>query len=338
MEELSYKKVGVDITRASRALRKIVPLTNKTFSQHVISGPGPFAGLFSLDTKTYSQPVLVSSVDSVGTKIKVAQMIGKHFSIGKDIVFHCANDIACCGAQPLFFLDYIGIHKVQANIVEEIVKGLTEACCEIKCSLIGGEIAEMPDVYAEGDYDLVGCMVGIVERRKIITGKRIKPGDLIIGVPSSGLHTNGYSLAREVLFKRARYTPEKYIEELGCPLGEELLRVHRPYSVLLKEILSRFSLKGIAHITGGGIRDNLKRILPKETQCIIKKRSWQVPPIFTLIKKLGKIEEREMYRVFNMGIGLILVTAPTIGERVSKEVKGGIIGEVIKGEGEVKLV
>jgi len=321
----TYHAAGVDINTANEIVRFIGKKARATFRPEVISDLGFFGGLFQLGS--YEEPVLVSSTDGVGTKIKVACALGRHETIGIDLVHHCVNDILTCGAEPLFFHDYIAMSKLQPEIVESIVDGMASALSEVGCALIGGETAEMPGIYSEGEYDLVGFIVGVVERKGIIDGKAIKKGDAIIGLPSNGLHTNGYSLVRKIFSTEPLKLNVSYTE-LGRTLGEELLEPHRCYYPMLKPSIS--IIKGIAHITGGGIIGNLPRILPNGLAARLKARSWPVPPIFSLIQREGNVEDEEMYRVFNMGIGVVLVCNPGDATKLTKTMpEARLIGEVI---------
>jgi phosphoribosylformylglycinamidine cyclo-ligase len=330
----TYAAAGVDISAADRAKELIKKKVRATFSSNVLTEIGLFAGLFQLSG--YKAPVLVSSVDGVGTKLKLAIALDKHDTVGIDLVNHCINDIFTCGAEPLFFLDYIAMGKLVPEQVESIVSGLAKACSEAGCSLIGGETAEMPGLYVPGDYDLAGFIVGVVERNKVITGRTIEAGDVILGLPSSGLHTNGYSLARKI-FSTKRDKLETYYTELGCTLGESLLEPHICYYPILKSSLPL--IKGIAHITGGGIPGNLPRILPKGLGARIDKKSWRVPPIFTLIQKKGNVDEKEMFRVFNMGMGMLVVCSPTNVDKIKAAVPSiRRIGEVIRVRGEERII
>ena len=300
----------------------------------MLAGPGFFGGLFEL--KGYKQPVLVSSVDGVGTKLKVAAALAKHDTIGIDLVNHCVNDILTCGAEPLFFLDYIAMGKLKPEQIAAIAQGLSQACHEVGCALIGGETAEMPGLYANKDYDLVGFIVGAVEKAKMITGKTIAAGDLIIGLPSSGLHTNGYSLVRKI-FGTTPSALGAYYPELGQTLGEELLKPHRCYYNELKPLLPL--IKGMAHITGGGLTGNVPRILPQGVAAKIGGKSWTVLPIFQLIKERGNVAQNEMYCVFNMGIGMVLICSPDNADRLSQALpEAKVIGEVVKQTGKAKVI
>lgn len=310
----TYASAGVDITSGDRAKQRIKMLARKTFNKHVLSEIGGFGGLFALDLEKYPQPVLVSSADGVGTKLKVAFELGIHHTVGADLVNHCVNDIAVQGATPLFFLDYLATGKLReqdSNTVETVVRGLSEACRANGCALIGGETAQMPGFYADGEYELAGTIIGCVNRPDVITGEHIQIGDVLIGLPSNGLHTNGYSLARKLLFEVARYGPDQYVNELKDKTGAALMRTHRSYLGVIKKLLAGGPeaglVRGMAHITGGGITENLPRILPRGTGAVVDLASWTVPPIFEHLQHLGNVEQEEMLRTFNMGIGLIVV-------------------------------
>ncbi len=302
-----YEDAGVSIKAGDETVDKIKNYAKSTFNKSVLTDIGLFAAFFQPDFSGYKEPVLVSSVDGVGTKLKVAIELNKHDTIGQDLVNHCVNDIAVCGAEPLFFMDYMAFGKLDPVIASEIVKGFSIACKENGCALIGGETAEMPGVYQVGDYDLSGTIVGIVEKSKIIKGENISSGDVLIGIPSSGLHTNGYSLARKVLLEKYKLTDT--VHSLNNPIGEELLSIHRSYLNLIKAIKNKIEVKGISHITGGGIVGNTKRILSKELKLKIYWNKWEVPAIFKLIQEAGEISDEEMREVFNMGIGLIFVVS-----------------------------
>ncbi len=330
----TYAAAGVSLEAANRALELIKQHARLTLRPEVLGGIGFFGGLFEL--RGYKEPVLVASADGVGTKLKLAAALGKHDTIGFDLVNHCVNDILTCGAEPLFFLDYIAMGKLYPEQVGEIVRGIAEACREAGCTLLGGETAEMPGFYAEGDYELVGFIVGVVEKGKIIDGGLIEPGDVIIGLPSSGLHTNGYSLVRKI-FKLDEVTPLKtFYPELGCTLAEELLKPHRCYYQVLKPWLAK--IKGLAHITGGGLIDNIPRLFQKDLTAHLRLGSWDIPPIFNLIQKQGNIEQQEMYRVFNMGVGMALFCSPKEApELLASLPEARLIGEVEEGERGVKI-
>lgn len=331
----TYAAAGVDINAADRAKELIKKKVRSTFRAEVLTDIGLFAGLFQLSSG-YKEPVLVSSVDGVGTKLKLAIALDKHDTVGVDLVNHCINDIFTCGAEPLFFLDYIAMGKLVPEQVESIVGGLAQACSDAGCALIGGETAEMPGVYALGDYDLAGFIVGVVERRKVINGKAIKAGDVILGMPSTGLHTNGYSLVRRI-FGTAPAKLETYYPELRKTLGEALLEPHRCYYPMLKSSLPL--IKGIAHITGGGIPGNLPRIFPRGLAARIDRKSWKAPPIFTLIQKRGNVDDKEMYRVFNMGVGMLVVCAPEdVNKIIAAVPKAWVIGEMGRMRGEERVI
>jgi phosphoribosylformylglycinamidine cyclo-ligase len=306
----TYYDAGVDITSGDRAKQRIKMLARKTFNKHVLSEIGGFGGLFALDLERFPQPVLVSSTDGVGTKLKVAFELGIHHTIGADLVNHCVNDIAVQGATPLFFLDYLATGRMREKdsaTVETVVRGLSEACRANGCALIGGETAQMPGFYADGEYDLAGTIVGCVNRPDVITGETIESGDVLIGLPSNGLHTNGYSLARKLLFEVAGYGADHYVNELKDKTGASLMRTHRSYLAILKKLIGAGIVRGMAHITGGGITENLPRILPRGTAAIVDLASWTVPPLFEHLQHLGNVEQDEMMRTFNMGIGMIVV-------------------------------
>ena len=331
----AYALAGVNISLADKAKKIIAQQARTTFRPEVIGGEF-FGSMFQL--KGYDEPVLVSSTDSVGTKVKIASLLGKNDTVGMDIVNHCMNDILCCGAEPLFFLDYIAMDELRPEQTEAIISGLVQACREIGCSLIGGETAEMPGIYCEGNYDLVGFIVGVVEKRNILNGSSIVPDDVILGLPSSGLHTNGYSLVRKVFGIDANPSClTKFYTELGKSLGEELLQVHRCYYPQLTPALPL--IKGLAHITGGGFVGNIPRILPQGLATHLKKHSWDILPIFKLIQKKGDIDETEMYQVFNMGIGMIIVCSPQqVAKIVSLLPQAKVIGEIIKRENEERVI
>ncbi|MBI2850013.1 MAG: phosphoribosylformylglycinamidine cyclo-ligase [Chloroflexi bacterium] len=334
MTRQTYAKAGVDIALKAKVISRIGQQARSTLRPEVLSGIGPFGGMYEF--KGYKEPVLVSSVDGVGTKTRIANAVGKHNTIGMDIVNHCVNDILTCGSKPLFFLDYIGTGKVVPQKIEAIASGLAQACREADCVLIGGETAEMPGIYSGGDYDLVGFIIGVVEKRKIIDTSQIAVGDAVLGLPSSGLHTNGYSLVRKIFGETKRVLNVHYAE-LGKSLGEALLEPHRSYYYEIKK--TRPLLKGIAHITGGGIIGNLSRILPKELSARLDSRKWTTPPLFQLIQEKGNIETREMYRVFNMGIGMVLVCSPDKVGRLTKALpEARVIGEIIPRKSTARVI
>jgi len=313
---MDYKKAGVNIEAGNEASKRITRLAQKTFNQHVLTGIGGFSGLFAFDHASYKEPVLVSSTDGVGTKVMIAQMMDKHDTVGIDLVAMAVNDLICMGADPLFFLDYIACGVLDPAKIEQIIKGISEGCVQSGCALIGGETAEMPGIYRGNDYDLAGFVVGVVDKNRMITGHTIEAGDVLIGIASSGLHSNGYSLVRKVLFETAGWNPST--TRIGIPhsLGEELLVPTRIYVSLVKQLKENFCIKGIAHITGGAFYDKIIRIVPNPLGISIRKGSWPVPRIFKLIEEQGKIPWEEMYRTFNMGIGLVLV----VGESLHQEV------------------
>jgi phosphoribosylformylglycinamidine cyclo-ligase len=339
---MRYSDSGVDIDAASKAKARIKQLARGTFSPRVLREVGAFGGFFSLQGIA-ANAVLVSSVDGVGTKLKVAFALNRHHTVGADLVNHCVNDIAVHGAAPLFFLDYIATGKLHPNVVTDIVKGLAGACRKVGCSLVGGETAEMPGFYPANEYDLAGCIVGWVKRDKILDGRGIRPGDVILGLPSLGLHTNGYSLARKVLLEKEKLSLTKRIPELGRSLGDELLAPHRCYWPVVEPLLKRGLLKGIAHITGGGITDNTPRILPKGARAEVKLGSWPVLPIYDLIAKHGNVPHDDMMRTFNMGLGMLLVVAERNLEKVMADLKRRRekfydVGRIISGKPSVKYV
>src|SRR5437867_2302191 len=313
---MDYKASGVDIDAGNETVRRIRSLARGTFTPGVLSDIGSFGGLFRLDRDRFQEPVLVSSADGVGTKLKVAFMTGRHDTVGADLVSHCVNDILVQGAEPLFFLDYLATGRLRPAVAEQVIAGVGRACRENGCALIGGETAEMPGFYADGEYDIAGFIVGVVERSRVIDGRTVVPGDVLIGLPSAGLHTNGYSLARRVLFELAGWTADTFVAELGTTVGDALLAPHRSYLALVRPLLARQSVKGLAHITGGGISENLPRVLPEGCSAEIDVRAWSVPAVFRLLEERGQIARDEMFRAFNMGIGLILVCPSREAERV----------------------
>ena len=334
---VSYADAGVDITSGERTKQRIKMLARKTFNKHVLSEIGGFGGLFALDLEKFPNPVLVSSADGVGTKLKVAFELNIHHTVGQDLVNHCVNDIAVQGATPLFFLDYLATGKLDDSIVETVVQGLSEACRANGCALIGGETAQMPGFYADGEYDLAGTIIGVVNRNNIITGEKIEIGDVLIGLPSNGLHTNGYSLARKLLFEVARYGADQYVNDLKDKTGAALMRTHRSYLSIIKKLCAADLVNGMAHITGGGITDNLPRILAKGLGAVVDRASWQPPPLFEHLQQLGSVDPEEMFRTFNMGIGLICVV-PAEKVKKAKAVlnraneRHHIIGRIVRGE------
>jgi phosphoribosylformylglycinamidine cyclo-ligase len=318
---MRYADAGVNITVADQAKRRIAAMAGKTFRRGVLTPIGGFGALFQLDRKRWRNPILVSSADGVGTKLKIAFATGIHSGVGADILNHCVNDILTQGAEPLFFLDYLAMGKLDTAIIERVIDGMSRAAKRAGCSLIGGETAEMPDFYAAGEYDLAGFIVGAVEEKMQLDPRRVRPGDALIALPSSGLHTNGYSLARKLIFGEAKLKPETYVPEVSNKIGAELLKPHRPYWPLLKNVLAKGWVTSMAHITGGGITGNLPRALPANVQAVIDLGSWPVLPIFRYLAQLGKIDRDELLQTFNMGIGMILVVPAKNVSRVEAELR-----------------
>jgi phosphoribosylformylglycinamidine cyclo-ligase len=318
---MRYADAGVDISRADRAKERIRRLASRTFTKNVIGGIGSFGALFSLDTKRWREPVLVSSSDGVGTKVKVAMATGVHSTVGADLVNHCVNDILTLGAEPLFFLDYLAMGQINPDIVEQLMEGMSRACRNAGCSLVGGETAEMPDLYAPGDYDLAGFIVGVVERAKIPKTQAVRAGDVLLALPSLGLHTNGYSLARKLVFEVASLSPDAYVAEISNKIGAELLMPHRCYWPGLKKVVAQGWPTAMAHITGGGIPGNLSRVLPRGTQAVVELGSWPVLPIFSFLAGLGHIDREELLSTFNLGVGMILMVPPGHLRAVEEELK-----------------
>jgi phosphoribosylformylglycinamidine cyclo-ligase len=359
MKQKAYARAGVDIDLGNKVKATLPQLLAATHRPEVLGKVGGFGGLFALDLRKYRQPVLVSSVDGVGTKLKLAFAMNRHDTIGQDLVNHCVNDIAVLGAEPLFFLDYLGTGKLEAPVFTDIIKGFAQACAENHCALIGGETAQMPGFYAPGEYDVSGTIVGVVEKARMLDGKATRPGDAVIGLASSGLHTNGYSLARKIFFERMKLKPSSYVPELRNKLGDELLKVHVSYGLLIQALLKRFNgaaatgaarkgaaktrvIKGIAHITGGGFVDNIPRVLPANCDVVIRKDTWEVPPLFELIRRRGGVAEPELYQVFNMGIGMTLIVSGDKADEVLKFVKAKgqqawVVGEVVRGQGKARV-
>ena len=330
---MRYRDAGVDIDAGEEAVVRIKKNVRSTFGPGVLTDIGMFGGFYRLGRTGCRNPVLVSSIDGVGTKLKVAFMMNRYDTVGEDLVNHCVNDILAGGARPLFFLDYVACGKLDPTAVEQLVAGMVRGCRRAGCALIGGETAEMPGFYQPGDYDLAGCIVGMVDQKNIIIGKSIRKGDVCIGLPSTGLHTNGYSLARKVLFETAGLSVDDEMPELGSTVGEALLKVHRNYFPLVHPLLDRFEIRGMSHITGGGIVGNIRRVLPKGCSLAVDWGAWEVPPIFRLIQRLGGVPEEDMRRTFNMGIGYILIVGPKTADRLvsalkRKREKPVIVGEV----------
>jgi phosphoribosylformylglycinamidine cyclo-ligase len=335
---MDYKSAGVDIDAGSNTVRRIRALARSTFTSGVLSEIGSFGGLFQLETGRFREPILVSSADGVGTKLKVAFLTGRHDTVGVDLVNHCVNDILMQGAEPLFFLDYLATGRLLPDVAETVVGGIASACRDNGCALLGGETAEMPGFYGEGEYDLAGFIVGVVDRKKLINGRAIAVGDVLVGVPSSGLHTNGFSLARRIVFDRLGLRVDTHVPELGRTLGEALMEPHRSYLPLIRPLLDSGRIKGLAHITGGGITDNLPRVLPHGTAAVVDLAAWEIPPVFRWLQRNGQVATDDMLRTFNMGLGLIIVTARDKAEPLMEELaaRGGrdarVIGEVVAGE------
>ncbi len=365
MKQKAYAAAGVDIDLGNRLKANLPQLLASTHRREVLGKVGGFGGLFALDVKKYREPILVSSVDGVGTKLKLAFMLDKHDTIGADLVNHCVNDIAVLGAEPLFFLDYLGTGKLEPHVFTDIIKGFARACAENNCALIGGETAQMPGFYQKGEYDVSGTIVGVVEKSKMLNGqKTIKRGDVVIGIESSGLHTNGYSLGRKIFFEQLKLKPSSRIPGSKLTLGEELLKIHVSYGPLVQKLLAHFNkskienrkskiVKAFAHITGGGFVDNIPRVLPKSLDVVIKKGSWEMLPVFKIIAEKSGVPDDELYQVFNMGIGMVAIVsaekandvlkfirASTLRSAATKDGqkhKAWIIGEVVKGKGEARV-
>ncbi len=346
MAKATYKEAGVDLDVYRQAMARLPRLLARTYTPRVIPLAGGFAGLFQLDftnqifARRYKDPVLVSCTDGVGTKLKVAIAVGRHDTVGIDLVAMSVNDALCCGAEPLFFLDYVAMPKDDPALLEQVVQGITAGCIDADCALLGGETAILPDMYAPGDYDLAGFCVGVVEKERVIDGRAIEPDDLVIGIASSGLHSNGYSLARKIAFDIAGCSANDHIDELGQTLGAALLTPTTIYVRPLRKVLSHYRVKnvvhGIAHITGGGLCENLERILPEGIRVMIDRNAWPVPPIFTWLQRLGEVDQAEMDQVFNMGLGLVLVVAPFYAESIRHQLtrsglKNWLIGRVERG-------
>jgi phosphoribosylformylglycinamidine cyclo-ligase len=362
MKPKAYAAAGVDIDLGNKVKSRLPELLAATRRTGVLGKVGGFGGLFALDTRAYRQPVLVSSVDGVGTKLKVAFAMDRHDTIGQDLVNHCVNDIAVLGAEPLFFLDYLGTGKLEPRVFSEIIEGFAKACAENRCALIGGETAQMPGFYQPGEYDVSGTIVGVVEKGRMLDGtKSIRPGDAVIGLASSGLHTNGYSLARKIFFEQLGLEPSSRVAELGNSIGDELLKIHVSYGPTIQKMLKRFNagrpdsrtsetrnrsgaaIRALAHITGGGFIDNIPRVLPKNCDVVIRKGSWEVLPIFQFIQAKSGVPEAELYQVFNMGIGMVVISAAAEADPIlrwlrARKQQAWLIGEVVKGYGQVRLV
>jgi len=336
-QKKAYARAGVDIDLGNRLKRHIQLLVKRTHGVQVLGKIGGFSGLFAPNFRGMHEPVLVASIDGVGTKLKIAFAMNKHDTVGGDLVNHCVNDIAVLGAQPLFFLDYIGCGKLEPRIFHQLLRGLSRACRSAGCALIGGETAQMPRMYRKGEYDLAGCIVGVVDRAKIIDGSNIKPGDAILGLGSNGLHTNGYSLARKILLETMGLKIGSYLPGWNITVGEELLRLHKNYQPLLARVPSGV-IKGLAHITGGGLIDNLPRILPNNCNAVIDTKSWRVPRIFQTLQQKGNVDAEEMYQVFNMGIGMVVIVSEHDAKRTMSILRGKQIGRLERGAGKAHFV
>jgi phosphoribosylformylglycinamidine cyclo-ligase len=333
----AYARAGVDVDLGNKLKRRIQSLVKQTHGPRVLGKIGGFGGLFRTDFGAMRDPVLVASIDGVGTKLKIAFAMNKHDTVGADLVNHCVNDIAVLGARPLFFLDYIGCEKLHPAVFDQLLRGFSRACRAAGCALIGGETAQLPDMYRKGEYDLAGCIVGVVDRAKMIDGRKIKPGDVILGSLSNGLHTNGYSLARKILFQKMTLKPGSRLPGSSTSVGEELLRVHKNYQPQLAKVPDGI-LKGLAHITGGGLIDNLPRVLPKNCDAVIETKSWRVPRIFKILQQNGRVPSAEMYQVFNMGIGMVAIVSERDAKRVMSILRAKRIGRVERGRGKTVLL
>ena len=342
-EKLTYKDAGVDTHEGPRAVSLMKEHVKGTFNDSVLTGLGSFGSLVALDVKDMSEPVLVSGTDGVGTKLKIAFLMDNHDTVGIDCVAMCVNDVLCQGAKPLFFLDYIATGNVKAEKIADIVKGIAEGCKQGRSALVGGETAEMPDFYSEGEYDMAGFSVGIVDKSRIITGAKVAVGQKVVGIPSSGIHSNGYSLVRKVFFDKMNMSVNDYVEELGETLGEALLRPTRIYADACEAVLPNFDVKGIVHITGGGFYENIPRILPEGTAVSINVGTWDVPPIFPYMKKCGNIDREEMFSTYNMGVGMMMVVDAEDADAVVEALKGAgenasVIGEIVPDEGQNVII
>jgi phosphoribosylformylglycinamidine cyclo-ligase len=332
----AYASAGVDVDLGNRLKRNIQQLVRQTHGPQVLGKIGGFGGLFRAHFPELRDPVLVASIDSVGTKLKIAFAMNKHDTVGADLVNHCVNDIAVLGARPLFFLDYIGCERLQANVFKQLLRGFSRACRAAGCALIGGETAQLPEMYHKGEYDLAGCIVGVVDRAKIVDGRGIRPGDVVLGLASNGLHTNGYSLVRKILFEKMRLNVRSRLPGSATAVGRELLRVHKNYQILLEKAPAGM-IKGLAHITGGGLIDNLPRILPKNCDAVIDTQSWHPPRIFQILQQNGNIERAEMYQAFNMGIGMVAIVSERDAKRAMSILKAKRIGRIERGSGKTRL-
>ena len=332
----TYRDAGVDIDAQDRALAQVKKMVRNTYTDDVLSDQGAFGGLFRPPIKGLKEPVLVASADGVGTKLKVAFASGRHTTVGRDLVHHCINDILVQGARPLFFLDYLATGRLEPDVVADVIGGVAAACSENGLALLGGETAEMPGFYDDGEYDLAGFIVGLVDRRRIVDGSAVKDGDVLVGLPSTGLHTNGYSLARKVFFESLELAPDDTVRELGRTVSDELLEVHRCYLASVWPLLEKGCVRAMAHITGGGLTDNLPRVLPDDLRAVIKVGAWEIPPVFRLLAEKGQVPEDDMWRTFNLGVGMVLVVPPKQLEKVLRGLResgcpGFPIGNIVKG-------
>jgi phosphoribosylformylglycinamidine cyclo-ligase len=334
----AYARAGVDVDLGNKVKAGLPALLKTTGRPEVLGKVGGFGGLFRAHFSKMRDPILVSSIDGVGTKTKVAVLLNRHDTIGEDLVNHCVNDIAVLGAEPLFFLDYMASERLDPHRFEQVIKGMVRGCKKAGCALIGGETAQMPGIYHGSDYDLVGTIVGVVDRSRMIDGRTIKPGDVIVGLPSSGLHTNGYSLARDLLFNRLGCRLQSRADGLRGSLGEELMRVHTLYLPHIRKVREKITVKGIAHITGGGLIDNIPRILPEGVAAEIKLGSWVVPPLFKLLASATRIGAEELHQVFNMGIGMVFIVAEKDARETARLARGKIIGRIVPGARNVTLI
>jgi phosphoribosylformylglycinamidine cyclo-ligase len=335
-KQKAYARAGVDVDLGNRLKRRIQSLVRQTHGPRVLGKTGGFGGLFRASFPGIREPVLVASIDGVGTKLRVAFALNKHDTVGADLVNHCVNDIAVLGARPLFFLDYIGCERLEPRVFQQLLRGFSRACRSAGCALLGGETAQMPGIYRKGEYDLAGCIIGVADRGNIIDGRKIRPGDVILGLESNGLHTNGYSLAREILFRKMRLKVTSRLPGLAKTVGQELMRVHKNYQPLLAGIPSGM-LKGLAHITGGGLLDNVPRTLPANCDAVIETKNRSVPRIFQILQENGNVDLEEMYQVFNMGIGMVAVVSKRDARLAMRMLKAKRIGEITHGNGKVRL-
>src|SRR6266849_5893825 len=336
-KQKAYARAGVDVGLGNQLKRRIQRLLRQTHGSQVLGKIGGFAGLFRAQFPGMRDPVLVASIDGIGTKLKIAFALDRHDTVSADLVNHCVNDIAVVGARPLFFLDYIGCEKLEPRVFDQLIRGFSRACRAAGCALIGGETAQMPGMYRKGEYDLAGCIVGVINRARIIDGRKIKPGDIVLGLASNGLHTNGYSLARKILLKKMRLNVRSRLPGSAITVGEELLRVHKSYEPLLRKAPNGI-IKGLAHITGGGLIDNVPRILPKNCDAVIETKSWRAPRIFKILQENGNVDAAEMYQVFNMGIGMVAVVSERDAQRAASILRAKQIGRIERGTAKTRLM